>query len=129
MYLVVGGHAQGKLAWVKEHFGIADSQIADGTVLPFDETGMNLNDCLVLDNLHELLRRAMEQNCSDTINEQLLQLPQQTVLICDEVGAGLVPTLQAERQWRELVGRTCCRLAVEAEQVWRIFCGLPQQLK
>ena len=51
------------------------------------------------------------------------------ILICDEVGCGVVPVEPAQRARREAVGRLCCRLAERAERVERIFCGLPMVLK
>ena len=54
---------------------------------------------------------------------------QVVILICDEVGCGVVPVEPAQRARREAVGRLCCRLAERAERVERIFCGLPMVLK
>jgi dipeptidase D len=51
------------------------------------------------------------------------------VVVCREVGCGVVPVEPAQRTRREAVGRLCCRLAARAERVERIFCGLPMVLK
>ena len=51
------------------------------------------------------------------------------VLICDEVGCGVTPLAREDRDWREQVGRTCCRLAAEAEAVYRVYCGLGVRIK
>ena len=61
--------------------------------------------------------------------EELLTANPDLILICDEVGCGVVPIDPAQRAWREDVGRLCCRLAKRAERVERIFCGLPMTLK
>lgn len=127
MYLIIGGHAQGKLAWAKEHFGLTDEQILDGAAVSLDETGFA--DKRALYNLQELLYRALEQGNSSRIIDRLLQLPPEVIIICNEVGSGLVPMDRQERQRRDLVGRTCCRLAEQAKEVWRIYCGLPQKIK
>ena len=55
--------------------------------------------------------------------------PPQGVLICDEVGSGVVPTDPEDRAWREAVGRICCELAPHAEAVYRVTCGLGMRLK
>ena len=34
-----------------------------------------------------------------------------------------------DRDWRELVGRTCCALAETAEAVYRVHCGLGVRIK
>ena len=59
----------------------------------------------------------------------LLEANPDVILICDEVGCGVVPVEPAQRARREAVGRLCCRLAERAERVERIFCGLPMVLK
>ena len=51
------------------------------------------------------------------------------MIICDEVGCGVVPLDRDERAWRELVGRICCELAEQAAAVYRVCCGLGAQLK
>ena len=51
------------------------------------------------------------------------------VILCDEVGSGVVPLAEEDRTWRERVGRTCCALAERASCVVRIWCGIPMVLK
>lgn len=51
------------------------------------------------------------------------------ILVTDEIGCGIVPADVFERLYREETGRICCRVAAQASQVWRVTCGLGQQLK
>lgn len=51
------------------------------------------------------------------------------ILICDEVGGGIVPVDKEERDYRECVGRVLCELAKEAESVERVYCGIGQTIK
>lgn len=51
------------------------------------------------------------------------------VLVTDDIGSGIVPADYFERIYREETGRICCQVAGEAEQVWRVCCGLGQRLK
>ena len=51
------------------------------------------------------------------------------VILCDEVGCGVVPMDSADRAWRERVGRTCCALAERADKVVRLYCGIPSMIK
>lgn len=51
------------------------------------------------------------------------------VVICDEVGCGVVPMDAFERAWREKVGRVCCYFAKEAAQVIRVVCGVGSRIK
>ena len=57
------------------------------------------------------------------------QLAGHEVVIATEVGGGVVPVDAEERASREAAGRLSCLLAQRAEQVFRVFCGLPMVLK
>ena len=52
-----------------------------------------------------------------------------TVIICDEVGNGIVPLDSFEREYRERLGRLLCEIAAKAERVERIVCGIGQRIK
>ena len=92
-------------------------------------------DDWLLDYLDELGMRNLHEKCCEVCEKVIglfawkEQLPEDFVVICNSVGGGLVPIERFDREWRELVGRTCCALAAESSEVWRIFCGLPQRLK
>lgn len=112
MILLIGGMAAGKRSFVCQRLGYRPDQIA---VACLDERP-------VVADLQELLRQYDP--------EQLLPiLRQKQVVICNEVGSGVVPLAEQERAWREAVGRLCCRLAAEADTVVRLVCGLPMVLK
>lgn len=51
------------------------------------------------------------------------------VLIYPEVGSGVVPLDPEERAWREAVGRVGCRIAAEADEVYRMVAGIAQRIK
>ena len=52
-----------------------------------------------------------------------------TVIICDEVGNGIVPLDSFEREYRERLGWLLCEIAAKAERVERIVCGIGQRIK
>ncbi len=110
MILIVGGKGQGKLDYVLKKTGLSMSQVAGS--LPTDKP--------VLYGLQRLTRTNASLVCSD--------IPD-CIVICDEIGCGVVPLSAEERDWRERTGRLCCELAEQAERVERIFCGLPMVLK
>lgn len=56
-------------------------------------------------------------------------LAQREVVICTEVGAGVVPIDPEERAFRESAGRLAVALADRATCVVRVVCGIPQVLK
>jgi hypothetical protein len=134
MKLVIGGRSQGKLAWAMQQFNIEENRVARGENLPLKAgEPIKLQDYGALYGLHDLLGRVLREEWSDSeiaaLAADLECLPENFVVICDEIGAGLVPLERFEREWRDLVGRTCCKLAVQSAEVWRIFCGLPQRIK
>lgn len=112
MILVIGGIASGKRTYVESQgFSACD----------FDE-GV-LGDAPVLYGLEELLRQG-------PLSEDAFErVAGKQVVVCCEVGAGVVPIERAERDWRDTVGRTCTQLAERAERVVRLVCGIPVVLK
>lgn len=113
MILVIGGRAQGKLAFAKETLGATD--YADGV----------LDDKNCICHLETAVRRGAD---IPALEEYLVHHPD-AVILCDEVGCGIVPMEKAERIWREEVGRLCCYLAKRAERVYRVFCGIGERIK
>lgn len=113
MILVIGGHAAGKLNYIRS-LGYGEEQIARSL----------LDERPALHGLEELLRQ--DPTCGEEIMPRLLQ---KEIIACDEVGLGIVPLDKRERQYREAVGQLCICLAQEAEQVIRLICGIPQRIK
>ncbi|HWP50467.1 MAG TPA: bifunctional adenosylcobinamide kinase/adenosylcobinamide-phosphate guanylyltransferase [Clostridia bacterium] len=107
MILIIGGAHCGKRDYVAAQLGYRMEQMSD-----------HLDDAPVLYDLQALLR-------NDTDYEFLLPaLYHKQVVICDEIGCGVVPVNDGERAWRETVGRACCMLALKAERVIRVQCGI-----
>lgn len=65
----------------------------------------------------------------DSIEDLYKVLLGKEVVICNEVGSGIIPAEYRLRRGREQTGRLCVLLAKEAEQVVRIVCGIPQRIK
>lgn len=108
MILVVGGLGSGKRRFVQEQFGY----------LPEEFSCRLERTCPVLYDLQDL------QPLPDAA-----ALEQRAVVICNEIGCGVVPVSPEERTRREAVGRLCCQLARRAEAVYRVNCGLGMRLK
>lgn len=113
MMLVIGARASGKYRYVRG-LGYAESDISDGEI----------NDRRVVYNLQNIV--FADPSGSAMLLEQLLQ---KEVVVCDEVGSGVIPVDQAQREAREATGRLCCRLAEQAETVVRIVCGIATVIK
>ena len=59
----------------------------------------------------------------------LSPLLEKEIVVCDEVGSGVIPTTQIEREIREATGRLCNQLAQKAESVVRLVAGIPTKIK
>lgn len=51
------------------------------------------------------------------------------ILICDEVGGGIVPLKKEDRIYRETVGRALCCAVKKSDRVERVMYGIGQCLK
>lgn len=124
MKLVIGGLAQGKLDYVLEKYQLKKEQVWDG-VLPEEEC----EDNVVIYNLQHWVReRVQKEESLDAIWTFVEEHPD-VILICNEVGNGVVPMDPMERAYREQTGRLLIKLASQAESVERVVCGIGQKLK
>lgn len=120
MILIIGGRAAGKRKIVLERFGMQAQTISPEAAF--------MAPCI--DQFHQLLRQVMEAG-NDPVHftDELMRRNPDAIILCDEIGLGIVPIDKQERLWREAVGRCCQQIAARAQQVIRVVCGLEQQLK
>ncbi len=112
MILIIGGAHCGKRGYAAAQFGYDLKQMSN-----------QLDAAPVLYDLQALLK------VNPDYEALLPVLLQKQVVICNEVGCGVVPINDAERVWRETVGRACCALAQRAEKVIRVQCGIGTVIK
>lgn len=110
MELYVGGYKNGKLNYVLNKYK--------------DNKPMIINDFHLW--FRELLEK--EENARERVLEFVEEHPD-CVIICDEIGNGIVPMEKFDRNYREALGRMLTELAQRADHVERIVCGLGQVLK
>ena len=72
------------------------------------------------------IRAGIEPADTFKINRDMLS---DAVIISNDVSCGIVPIETDLRAWREACGRMNNYLARESDEVWRLFCGLPQKIK
>lgn len=124
--LVIGGYAQGKLAYVKQQFDLSEYEQYD-RVLPVPGTG---GKNILIDHLHLWVKKQLEeQNDPETALRTFLEKQTNWILISDEVGNGIVPMDALEREYRERTGRMLITVAQQADEVIRVVCGIGQKLK
>lgn len=124
MELIIGGMAQGKLSYVLEQRGALP--VTDGAVCSIEEAF----SAVILRRFHLFLRRLLEEDAdAEACTKKLMQCNPNCIILCDEIGCGIVPIDAFERNYRETVGRCCCLVAEHSDRVVRITCGLPQVIK
>lgn len=155
MELYIGGISQGKLKYVcdAKKMERGDRRICDGGNCSLKD----LFTMPVINHLHLFIRRLVtegeERNAglpkidlstythlkdmaftdtsrmAETVMEELIAKNPSAIIICNEVGYGIVPADRTDRLYRETVGRCLCRLADGSASVVRIVCGLGMKIK
>ena len=133
MRLIIGGYAQGKLDYAKKKFNVEDKYVFECT-LPTKEENEGLNPdgnaTIVVSSLHKWIRkRIKEGGRPEEEISSFVKKNQNAIIICDEIGNGIVPMDPFERVYRERTGRILVNLAAEALEVERVVCGIPQKIK
>lgn len=125
MHLIIGGAWQGKRDYAVKTFGLSEKQIYS-----FSEDCTPEWDYPCLNRLEEFVLYCVKNRLSAReILERNRDKWQGSVIICREIFSGVVPVDGVIRAWREETGRTLSWLAEQAEDVTRLFCGIPQKLK
>lgn len=110
MILVVGGVFQGKKEFAKELAAQRKMQMVNV--------------------FHNQIQKLLEEGEDvEVYIEELLGKSRNVVIVMDEVGAGVVPVERSDREYREAVGRAGQLLAKEAEEVYRVICGIGVRIK
>lgn len=124
MVLIIGGAYQGKLDFAKSAFGLTQDDIftCTGGEIDFSRRCINHVEEFVLwcirsgEDAVEFFQSHREQW-------------QDSILICEDLSAGVVPMEAQMRAWRQMNGLVCRYLSGEASRVSRLFCGLEERLK
>lgn len=126
MEVYIGGRGQGKLDFVCSEKKWKKEEILDGSSISFSE----LCSCKGVNQFHLFIKRQLTEN-RDPLEmlEKLAEANPNIVIICDEIGYGIVPANRQERDYREAVGRAMCLAVKKADKVVRIIAGLPCRLK
>ena len=122
MRLIIGGKGQGKREYAASAYGIEASEIV--TELAAAKSAR------VLYGLEEEVARCLREGIEpEPLVEELCGENPDIIIICRELGCGVVPIERFDREWRERTGRICCELAKTAESVERVLCGIGMRIK
>lgn len=119
MDLIIGGAYQGKLEYGQKTFRLTDTDIC--TCDPDWEPNLTKR-CLV--HYENYILRCLREG-----RDWAAPLREDAVVIADDIFCGVVPVDGEIRLWREEAGRALTALALRANTVTRLFCGLPMRLK
>ena len=136
MELYIGGFAQGKLEYVKCRYNENQKteklfvKVIDCADSHYKKMLLETEcDVLILNHLHLWVRDLLDEGMEEEKILSWIKSNPDAIVICDELGNGIVPIKKQERIWREQTGRLMIELAKQAERVERILCGLGQRLK
>lgn len=134
MELVTGGAFQGKLDYAVKKYALLETEIFECT----EEKDPNFS-AVCLTHYERYVMRCLRSgdaprtdfggNCVDGVCSFGEGGPGPLVIIMDDIFCGVVPADPELRAWRELCGRTLTALAQNAEEVTRLFCGIPKTIK
>ena len=131
MILIIGGFAQGKLHYVKQRYVHCEDgrevAVLDGTLVLPAKTGAGQ---VIVNHLHRYIREQLRQGTDpEAMIANFYKEYPDCILICDEIGNGIVPMEAEERTYRECTGRILEGLAAQADEVVRVVCGIGQKIK
>ena len=131
MILIIGGFAQGKLHYVKQRYVHCEDgrevAVLDGTLALPAGTGAGQ---VIVNHLHRYIREQLQQGTDpEAMIENFGKEHPDCILICDEIGNGIVPMEAEERTYRERTGRILEQLAAQADEGVRVVCGIGQKIK
>jgi adenosylcobinamide kinase/adenosylcobinamide-phosphate guanylyltransferase len=135
MILIVGGAYQGKMEFAQGKY--PEIAWADGENCDWEDIYRSAGVVHFHAYIQRFLQMDKEANemsfeiSSDVmaIAERLIRENPDVVIVTDEIGYGIVPVDKAEREYREVTGRICTRLASEADEVYRVICGIGTRIK
>lgn len=146
MRLYIGGYGQGKLRYVlnkvhTEEVCIVDEKnykdYIDEISNKYDANSSiskmnNAESTLIVNHVHLIVRDMLKQVLGiDEIETEIMKLVDidGSVVICDEIGNGLIPMERFEREYRDAVGEILQKLASKAAMVTRLVCGIGMVIK
>ena len=126
MELIIGGAYNSKLNFVLKYYNLKQKDFQNGAECSLDEAF----DKKGIYNLHLLIKRFILSGIDDYNNiiEKILSSNIE-IIICSEVGNGVVPVDKIDNKMREYVGRILSILSEKSVRVIRIYYGIPSVIK
>lgn len=125
MIFIFGGRSQGKLQYARQTFG---EHLSVCDLLNCDIKDAFSADIII--NIQEAVKSQLlsKQSPSAYFKENLERF-EDKILIGNEIGCGIVPIDEFEREWRDETGWIYQFLSAKAKRVDRVWAGIGQSLK
>ncbi|MCR4687383.1 MAG: bifunctional adenosylcobinamide kinase/adenosylcobinamide-phosphate guanylyltransferase [Lachnospiraceae bacterium] len=120
MILVIGGSHQGKRDFVCEKYNITSERLHGSLV---DEEGT-----YAVYDLQQIIRDNLDSDVKKIVMDYIESHPD-VIIICNEIGNGLVPIDEKDRYYRDVTGEILIEIARRSAEVWRVICGTGQKIK
>ena len=125
MVLVFGGAYQGKLEYV-----MVQHQLSEADVFFCEGKAQIDFDKKVIYEIDKWLLEVIKAEADIKANvKAVLEHTQDKIIICNDISSGVVPVDKTLRLWREEVGRMMGQLSKQANEVVRLYVGIPTRLK
>lgn len=127
MELYIGGYGQGKLEYVLKSSGCDRKNVVSKPqqILKYEQ-----NETVIFYQFHKWFYEEIQKgNAPEEAMKEVINHYEKIIIICNEVGNGIVPMNLADRQYRDRLGAYLCHMAQRAERVERIICQMGQRLK
>lgn len=130
MIFITGGVYQGKLETARRLFRKERKAAQEPVVVDAARgTTAEMLEADIVFNLHLYIKRLLEEQKDPLAGiVMLLSRNQDVILTAAELGCGIVPTNKTDRDYREITGRICCKIAAGAEAVYRVICGVETKI-
>ena len=137
MKLIIGGVAQGKLEVAKQcvksvNGDLTTENVSKEVVVADENYNLieELYSAAIINHFHLIVKRILQENKEpELIFEEIIKNNPDVCIVSTEIGYGIVPMDSFEREYRERTGRICCKIAVKADEVYRVLCGIATRIK
>ena len=128
MVFIYGGAYQGKLDYAREAFKLKEGDIY--AYAADDGAAERVPEQKCLCGFHLFVLSQIRAGCDPLAfiikNKGAFK---DKIVVADDISCGVVPMGAINREWREAAGRCAAFLSQNADEVWRVFCGIPTRIK
>ncbi len=126
MELIIGGAYNSKLNFALKYYNLKQGDFQNGAECSLDEAFNKKG----IYNLHLLIKRFILSGIDDYNNIiEKIRSSNIEIIICTEVGNGVVPLDNIDNKMREYVGRILSILSEKSIRVIRVYYGIPSVIK